>query len=68
MSNQFNMACPSCGGTDELDVVVAVWARLTQDGTDDCEAHDGGAHRWDAQSPCRCETCGWVGKVEEAQP
>lgn len=59
--------CPGCGG-DNLDVLVTVWARLSQwkewrgrelvpvFGTDADSGHDGG-HEWDEDSVMYCLDC-----------
>jgi hypothetical protein len=67
MNNQFDMVCPECGSSAHLDVAALVWVRLTADGTDPDEAHDGG-HEWDDDSPCRCDNCDWTGTVLGASP
>jgi hypothetical protein len=65
MSNQFNLACPECGSTDELDIAATVWVRLTADGTDADESHDG-SHEWGDSSACHCNQCGWDGTAGQA--
>ena len=52
--------CPKCQSTS-LEVVVQVWARLTQDpngdiGTDTTESFDG-SHEWDENSLMQCRDC-----------
>jgi hypothetical protein len=63
--NQFDMYCPKCGASDELDIAATVWVRLCKDGTDADESHDG-SHEWDDDSECRCNNCGWTGTVLNA--
>jgi hypothetical protein len=64
MSNQFNMKCPGCGGTDEIDVAATVWVRLCRDGTDIFEAHNGD-HEWSDHSEAQCCACGQTGTVRD---
>jgi len=66
-ANQFDMVCPKCGRTDQLDIAATVWVRLTPDGTDN-DAADDGDHEWDDDSVCRCAACGWAGTVLNASP
>lgn len=66
MSNQFGMRCPKCGRTDSLDIAALVWVRLTPDGTDAAQSHDG-SHEWDDNSACLCNACQWIGKVRNAK-
>jgi len=67
--------CPKCK-SDRLEVVVTVWARLTQDlngdiGTCISEARDD-SQDWGENSPMRCRDCGHSGKAgsfdESAEP
>lgn len=57
-ANQFDMTCPECGDDSEIEVAALVWVKLVHDGT---EAD--GDHEWDDDSPCRCNACGFTGKV-----
>ena len=66
MANSFDLRCPKCGSTDEIDVSAPIWARLTDDGTDSDLAQNGG-HEWDDDSPARCAACCHSGKVGEFQ-
>jgi len=57
--------CPKCQSTS-LEVVVQVWARLTQDpngdiGTDTTESFDG-SHEWDENSLMQCRDCDYHGQ------
>src|ERR1035437_11190410 len=57
--------CPKCKST-RLEVVVKVWARLTQDpngdiGTDTTESFDG-SHDWDENSLMQCRDCDYRGQ------
>jgi hypothetical protein len=61
--NAFDMRCPKCRGTDEIDIEATVTVRLTFDGTEE----DGG-HAWDDKSPASCATCGHEGVVSEFEP
>jgi hypothetical protein len=62
MTNCFDLRCPKCGNTDEIDVSASVWARVTEDGTDTDLAKDGG-HEWGDDSSARCAACGHFGKI-----
>jgi hypothetical protein len=58
--------CPKCQSTS-LEVVVQVWARLTQDpngdiGTDTTESFDG-SHEWDENSLMQCRDCNYRGQA-----
>jgi hypothetical protein len=56
------MCCPNCEQTDEFEIAVSVWARVTDDGS---ETH--GDHEWDETSACRCPECGWIGSVGDCR-
>ena len=62
MTNCFDLRCPKCGSTDEIDVSASIWARVTHDGTDPNSSKDGD-HEWGDDSPARCAACGHFGKV-----
>ncbi len=55
--NQFDMVCPKCGASDEIDVAATVWVRLCEDGTDATNSGDGD-QEWEPTSACVCRTCG----------
>jgi hypothetical protein len=62
MTNCFDLRCPKCGNSDQIDVSASIWARVTEDGTDpDLAKH--GSHEWGDDSPARCAACGHFGKV-----
>jgi hypothetical protein len=63
MANSFNYACPSCKGTDSIDIAAQVFVRLVPDGTD-CDLSRDGDHTWEDDSPATCG-CGWVGTVKD---
>jgi len=66
MTNCFDLRCPKCGSTDEIDISAPIWARVTDDGTDtDLSKNDG--HEWHDDSPARCAACGHSGKVGDFQ-
>lgn len=67
MTNCFDLRCPKCGKTDEIDVSAPIWARVTEDGTDSDLSANGG-HEWNDDSPARCAACCHSGKVREFQP
>lgn len=53
--------CPKCQ-SDNLDVLVEVWARMTQDEegdgfSTDVTAGTFGDHEWSENSPMRCRDC-----------
>jgi hypothetical protein len=62
MVNCFDLCCPKCGDTDQIDVSAFIWARVTRDGTDPNLSKDGD-HEWGDDSPARCAACGHSGKV-----
>src|SRR5271166_3015060 len=64
MGNQFDLRCPSCDGTDEIDVQALVWIRLLEDGTDAYASEDGSSE-WDQSSKAHCGDCGFFGRVKE---
>jgi hypothetical protein len=66
MTNCFDLRCPKCGNTDEIDISGPIWARVTDEGTDtDLSKNDG--HEWHDDSPARCAACGHSGKVQGFQ-
>lgn len=67
--NQFGLRCPECGASDQLDITATVTVRLTADGTDEDQAHNGGTgHEWHNESPCTCHACDYDGTVAEFEP
>jgi hypothetical protein len=67
--NQFGLFCPQCGASDQLDITATVKVRLTADGTDEDQAHNGGTgHEWHDESPCTCLACDYDGTVAEFEP
>ena len=62
MSNLFDMACPSCGKTDCIDIAATVWLRVMPDGTDPGEAENGD-HEFTPDSPALCGACGHAATV-----
>jgi hypothetical protein len=64
MTNSFNLRCPKCGSSDEIDVSAHIWARITEEGTDTDLAKDGN-HEWDDDSHARCAACSHSGKVTD---
>ena len=62
--------CPECGSSQNLFVVVSVWAKLLQESdgnfqtvTDEpgCPDHD---HEWDEESSMYCQ-CGHIGTYSD---
>jgi hypothetical protein len=66
MTNCFDLRCPKCGNSEEIDISAPVWARITNDGTD-TDLSENGGHEWDHDSPARCAACCHSGKVEDFQ-
>ena len=62
VKEQYNMKCPECDRDDALQVEITVMADLSDEGTEPA-----GDHEWDSDSFCRCNECGWSGKVKDAQ-
>ena len=63
MTNCFDMRCPKCGGTDEIDIQAQIWIRLTSNGTDADAADGNGDHVFDNSSPAACSSCGYSGRL-----
>ena len=66
MTNCFDLRCPKCGNSEEIDISAPIWARITEDGTD-TDLSDNGGHEWDDDSPARCAACTHSGKVGDFQ-
>ena len=66
MTNCFDLRCPKCGNSEEIDISAPVWARITNDGTD-TDLSENGGHEWDDDSPARCAACCHSGKVRDFQ-
>jgi hypothetical protein len=64
MGNQFGLRCPSCEGTDEIDVRALVWIRLFEDGTDAYVSEDRNSE-WGERSEAYCAACGFTGRIKE---
>jgi hypothetical protein len=62
VSNQFDLRCPQCRREDSIDILAAIWVRLTHDGTDPDLAHNGD-HEWGDNSPAFCAHCKYIGPV-----
>lgn len=62
MSEITKYVCPQCKSEEDLEVVVAVWALLLQDGSGDFETDtsepDDSSHDWDGDSAMKCVACG----------
>ena len=54
------MACPKCNHWDDFVIHISGYAVVTDDGTEDTEGCD-----WDADSFCKCRSCGFIGKVKD---
>ena len=60
LRDAFELGCPACGQTDQLQIVITALARLTPEGSD-----PEGDHEWDDGSYCRCPECDHDGIVED---
>lgn len=61
--NDFGYSCPSCHGTEDLEVQVSVWRHLVVEGTDDSDCNND--QDWDGDSLALCAACGWSGTVRD---
>ena len=52
MTNCFDLRCPKCGNSDQIEVSASIWARVTDDGTD-TDLSKKSSHEWDDDSPAR---------------
>jgi hypothetical protein len=59
MSNIFDMRCPACGGTDQIDILAEVWIRMCEDGTD-ADASGRGDHHFTPESTACCACGHWA--------
>lgn len=64
MSNLLNLRCTMCTATDSIDILAAVWVRVTDDGTDADLAHDG-SHEYTLESTATCAACGQQATVAD---
>jgi hypothetical protein len=64
MTNCFDLRCPKCGNSDQIEVSASIWARVTDDGTD-TDLSKKSSHEWDDDSPARCAACSHSGKVTD---
>ena len=55
------ISCSKCGHTEDFDISVCTWMRVTDDGTEITNA----AVEWDDASLIRCRKCNHQGTVEE---
>jgi hypothetical protein len=62
MTNCFDLRCPKCRKEDSIDILAAIWVRLTDDGTDPDLAKNY-SHEWHDQSHARCIACEYSGKA-----
>ena len=63
MSDQIELRCPHCACRDRIDIAANVWVRVTEDGSDADESHDG-THHWTDESAAYCCACGHPGFVD----
>jgi hypothetical protein len=66
MRNLFDMRCPKCGGTDQIDILTEVWIRVCEDGTD-ADASECGDHLFTPESTACCG-CGHWATVANFEP
>jgi ribosomal protein L37E len=59
MSNYFDMQCPRCGGTSQIDILAEVWLRVCVDGTD-ANASRCGDHHFTPESTACCGCGHWA--------
>jgi len=64
MSNFFDIRCPKCRATDQIDIAATVWLRVTEDGTDADQSEDGN-HEFGPDSPVTCSACGFTGRLHD---
>lgn len=64
LDNDFDMKCPECGASDEIDICADVWVRLCPDGTDVTAAENGDTE-WTDHSGAKCCACGFAGNVSD---
>jgi len=64
IDNAFDMRCPKCGTSDEIDIAATVWIRLCPDGTDVTQAAKGD-HEWEHGSLAACDSCGHAATVRD---
>lgn len=64
LDNAFDMKCPKCGDSGQIDVAATVWVRLSCDGTD-ADAAENGDHEWGDDADAVCHSCGHSGKVRD---
>lgn len=62
MSNFFDMRCPHCGDTEQIDLQASVWIRVCADGTD-ADASGCGDHEFTPESTASCGACGHLATV-----
>ena len=62
--NAFDMRCPQCRASNQIDIAATVWVRLTCDGTDAAQAANGD-HEWKYGSFAACQDCGHTATVWE---
>lgn len=56
IDNGFDMRCPKCRASDQIDIAATVWIRLCRDGTDATQAASGD-HEWKYGSLAACNSC-----------
>jgi predicted nucleic-acid-binding Zn-ribbon protein len=62
--NRFNMSCPKCGSTEQVDISVFLTIRLTPAGFDSTDIEPD----WTNDNGASCAACGYVGTVKEFAP
>lgn len=64
LDNCFDMKCPKCGKSDQIDVSAQVYVRLTRFGSSQDEAECGDTE-WDNDSVATCQACAYVATVKD---
>jgi len=61
---EWSMCCPSCKRDEKIEICANVYVRLTPDGTDIFDVHNGD-HEWDNDNTAYCAGCGFAGTVRD---
>jgi hypothetical protein len=67
MTNFLGLRCPKCDDGDRIDILVDLWVRVTDDGTD-ADASGNGDHDYTPDSTAVCGACGHCGTVRDFEP
>ena len=58
LKETFGLACPACGQSEALSILITALAHLTASGSEPF-----GDHEWDDDAFCSCPHCGHQGSV-----